>query len=304
MAIPTGGLLPARRRRGRDGRAHDRADARSRRDRARLAPGDGVPPRGGGGAGGTLLVGRASPERRRSRAARGRGVTERRARAAARRHRFHGRLGRAAGHAGSARRAVREVRARARRVVREAGRGAAAARHRARLRRGRSSGCRRGVAEDDLVVVPRLLGRCRDLTASGRGAAGEIVCHGLAMRPGQADAPGRLRRRAARSGCGETRVRARRVPPRRRPAAAHAWRRERAAAGGDRAGTLSRDVPSAAGRLDVVRSACATAWPRRRASRLLGAARPTAGRGRRQCRCRSPTRACRPTRPGQRKCSY
>ena len=132
------------------------------------------------------------------------------------------------------------------------------------------------IAEDDLVVVSAgsSVG-ARDLTATVVERLGEIVCHGLAM-PGQADAAGRLRRRAADRPAGQSALRARRLPPRRRPARAHGRRRHRAAAGATVRAALARDVPSAAGRLDVVQVALrdGVATPRFGSSALLG---PMAG---------------------------
>ena len=87
------------------------------------------------------------------------------------------------------------------------------------------------IAEDDLVVVSAgSSAGARDLTATVVRAAGGDRLPRARAAAGQADAAGRLRRRAADRAAGQPALRARRVPPRRRPARAHGGGRDRAAA--------------------------------------------------------------------------
>ena len=145
MAIPTGGLLPARRRRGRDGRAHDRADAGARRAAARRRARRGRAAAGRGGRAGRRA--RARPAGRCARRISGcsprPGVTEiARYAPPARRDRLDGRRGRAAGDRGAAAGAgARRLRAGAGRAGARGGRRAGAARDRPRRRRRSSSAC-------------------------------------------------------------------------------------------------------------------------------------------------------------------
>ena len=129
------------------------------------------------------------------------------------------------------------------------------------------------VAGCDVVVVSAgsSVG-ARDETAAVVAGLGEpgIWCHGIALRPGQADAARRLRRRAGDRAARQPALGARRLPARRdadraRSSAACTSRRR---AVGARA-RLARDVPSAAGRLDVVQ----VARRRRRGAPCSGAPR-------------------------------
>ena len=246
-----------------------RADARRRSRRRRAAA------RRGGDAGRRARAGRPAAARRRPRPA-GRGGRDRarRARAPARRDRLDRRRDRAGEHAALAPGQVRDACAPALAgLVREAG----------------GEPVLRGIVPDDAAELERVLGEsvaeddvvvvsagssvgARDLTATVVGRLGEIVCHGLAIKPGKptllADCggvpliglPGNPRSALVvfrlvgvplvRTVAGIT------APP---PAAT-----VRA--------TLARDVPSAAGRLDVVQATVrdGVATPRFGSSALLG----------------------------------
>ena len=150
----------------------------------------------------------------------------------------------------------------------------------------------RGIVADDRAALERALAaavaecrRRRRLAGSSVGARDETaavvarsgdrhLCHGLGDQAGQADAAGRVRRRAPWSACPATRAR------RSSSSASSACRScARAAAvtsrppSRDACARLDRDLPSAAGRLDVVqvRVRDGVATP---AVRLLRAARP------------------------------
>ena len=181
---------PARRRRRRDGRAHDRADARPRRAAARRRAGRRRAAAGrGGDAGRRAGAGRPAAARRRPRAARlGGRHRARRARAPARRDRLDRRRGRAgATRATPAPGQVRDACAPALAgLVREAG----------------GEPVLRGIVPDDAAALERVLGEsvaeddvvvvsagssvgARDLTATVVARLGEVVCHGLAIKPGK-----------------------------------------------------------------------------------------------------------------------
>ena len=149
------------------------------------------------------------------------------------------------------------------------------------------------VAEDDLVVVSAgsSVG-ARDLTATVAARLGTLVCHGLAIKPGQAHAAGRLRRRAAGRAARQPAVGARRLPARRRAARAHRRRDRAPAARGRRCAPRWRATcPARRAGSTSCRSHCATA-SRRRAS-ALGAARPDGRAPTAGSACPSPPRACR-----------
>ena len=231
MAIPTGGLLPARRRRGRDGRAHHRADARSRRGAARrLAPGRrrARSPARRRRPGDALV-----PAGRPLRAAdlgllAAAGVTRARRRTPARGW-------------GSSPRATRwcpprlapSARARSATPARPrwpgwcgGRRGAVAARHRARRRGGARAGARRRRSPRTTwwwsPPAPRSARATSPRRSSARLGRGRLPRAGGA--PGQADAAGRLRRRAAGRAARQPALRARRLPARRRAARARGSR--------------------------------------------------------------------------------
>ena len=115
---------------------------------------------------------------------------------------------------------------------------------------------RDAVASSDVVVVSAgsSVG-ARDETAAVVAGLGEpgIWAHGIAAAPRQADAAGRLRRRAGHRAAGQPALGAGRVPPAWgcRSCASSAASREPPPEPSARA-RLARDVPSAAGRLDIV----------------------------------------------------
>ena len=182
---------PARRRRRRDGRAHHRADARARRvDARRRARRRRAAARRGGRAGRRARAGRPAAARGRPRpAGRGRRDRARRARAA-----------RASAIVSTgdeivpAEHADAGARARCATPARPRWRGSSARPAASRscagscpTTRPSSSACSaRASPQDDVVVVSAgsSVG-ARDLTATVAGRLGEIVCHGLALKPGK-----------------------------------------------------------------------------------------------------------------------
>ena len=241
MAIPTGGLLPARRRRGRDGRAHHRADARARRAAARRrSRRRRAAARRGGRAGRRCSrppAARCAPPTSGCWPRPGSPSSTRTTRPA-RRDRLDRRRGRAAGDRGRPRRARCATPARRRWP------GSCARRAASRCCAGSSpttpTQLERVLAEAVAQRrrrrrLRRLLGRGARPDGDGRRAARRGRLPRARDQARQADAAGRLRRRAADRAPGQPALGARRLPARRDPARAHRRGHHGAAACGDRA---------------------------------------------------------------------
>ena len=292
MAIPTGGLLP----RGADAVVmveHTTEPMPGHVELLRgVAPGERRAPTGRGGRAGRRPRARRPPAARRRPRAAGRGRASPSSRPTRRPRVGIVSTGDEIVPPATAQPApgagARRLRAGAGRARARGGRRAGPARDRPRRRGRSSSACspRRSARDDVVVVSAGSSVGARDLTATVVARLGEIVCHGLALKPGKptllADCDGvPLIGLPGNPRSALVVFRLVGIPLVRTVARHHG-----AAACRDRARELSRDVPSAAGRLDVVQ----VDGPRRRrdaALRLVRAARPDGGRRRLDPRARA-----------------
>ena len=100
-----------------------------------------------------------------------------------------------------------------------------------------------------------ILGRSADETAGAVAALGSIWCHGLAIKPGKPTLLAELQWCSGPRAAGQPAVRARGLPNDRNAARLAIGRVRDTPAGTEHSARLARDVPSAAGRLDIIQVA-------------------------------------------------